>query len=355
MSDGSRPVTDATGTGHAPGFTYRTAGVDIETKTRLLSALADTIRATHTDGVAAGVGAFAGALRLPAGEAGMLFATVDGAGTKTLLARQCRLDRVIGWDVVAHCANDLVAQGARPAAFLDYIAMDRLIPSVVTEIVEATSAACRALGVVLLGGETAEMPGVYLDDTYDVVGMMIGLAPPEGLIIGRAIEPGDRLIGLASTGLHTNGYSLARRALDEGAVRLDDRPPEFDTTVGEALLAPHRCYAPGVLSLLKDVRVRGLAHITGGGLVDNLLRPLPEGCRARLVRLWPEPPVFEFLRRVGRIPEEEMIRTFNLGIGMVLVISARDALRTIAHFEQMDIPAFAIGEIVAGPRGVDLT
>ncbi|MGH2403318.1 MAG: phosphoribosylformylglycinamidine cyclo-ligase, partial [bacterium] len=231
----------------------------------------------------------------------------------------------------------------------------RLVPSVVTEVVEAAAEACRTLGVPLLGGETAEMPGVYVADAYDVVGMMIGLAPAEGLITGSAIEPGDRLIGLASTGLHTNGYSLARRVLEEAGIGLDDRAPELQTTVGEALLAPHRCYAPAVLSLLESVRAHGIAHITGGGLPDNLIRPLPQGCRARVRRAWPEPPVFAFLRRAGGIPEEEMVATFNLGIGMVVVTSARDALPAIAHFEAQGIPAFAIGEIVQGSRGVELT
>ncbi len=336
-------------------LTYRGAGVDVAAKTRLLTHLAPSISATHTEDVAVGIGAFAGALRLSSADVGFLLATVDGVGTKTLIARACGRDAVIGGDIVAHCANDLVAQGARPVAFLDYIAMGRLVPSIVATVVEAMAQACAALGVVLLGGETAEMPGVYAAGAYDVVGTMIGLAPSEGLITGATIEPGDRLVGLASTGLHTNGYSLARRVLDAGGhARLDDHVVELGTTVGEALLAPHRCYAPGVLSLLGRVRVRGLAHITGGGLVGNLTRPLTDGCRARVVRSWPEPPIFGWLRAAGQIPEDEMIGTFNLGIGMVLVVSGRDATRTVQHFERLDIPAFEIGEIVQGPRGVDL-
>lgn len=334
-------------------LTYRRAGVDTEAKAHLLTHLAETIRATHHEGVATGIGAFASALRLPAGDA-LVFATVDGVGTKTLLARRMGLDRVMGWDAVAHCANDLVAQGARPAAFLDYIAMGHLEPSVVEEIVDAVAEACRALDIVLLGGETAEMPGVYVADAYDVVGMMIGLAPAEGLITGSAIEPGDRLVGLGSTGLHTNGYALARRVLEDAGAGLDDRPDELQMTIGEALLAPHRCYAPAVLSLLRSVRPRGIAHITGGGLRDNLIRPLPEGCRARIERSWPEPPVFEVLRRAGGIPEEDMVATFNLGIGMVLVIRPQDAIPALAHLEAQGVPAFLIGEIVPGPRGVEL-
>lgn len=346
-------MSDTSSAVRLPALTYRDAGVDTGAKTRLLGDLAEIIRATHGTSVAAGIGAFAGALRLPSGDT-LVLATVDGVGTKTLLARQMGLDRVIGWDAVAHCANDLVAGGARPAAFLDYIAMGRLVPAVIEEIVEGAAEGCRALGVPILGGETAEMPGVYVADAYDVVGIMIGLAPSEGLITGSAIEPGDRLIGLASAGLHTNGYSLARRVLEETGIRLDERPAELGSTVADALLAPHRCYAPAVLSLFERLRPKGIAHITGGGLPDNLIRPLPEGCRARLERSWPEPRVFGFLRRAGNIPEEEMIATFNLGVGMVLVTSPRDAGPAIAHLEAKEIRAFEIGEIVAGTRGVEL-
>ncbi len=346
-------MSDTSSAVRLPALTYRDAGVDTGAKTRLLGDLAEIIRATHGTSVAAGIGAFAGALRLPSGDT-LVLATVDGVGTKTLLARQMGLDRVIGWDAVAHCANDLVAGGARPAAFLDYIAMGRLVPAVIEEIVEGAAEGCRALGVPILGGETAEMPGVYVADAYDVVGIMIGLTPSEGLITGSAIEPGDRLIGLASAGLHTNGYSLARRVLEETGIRLDERPAELGSTVADALLAPHRCYAPAVLSLFERLRPKGIAHITGGGLPDNLIRPLPEGCRARLERSWPEPRVFGFLRRAGNIPEEEMIATFNLGVGMVLVTSPRDAGPAIAHLEAKEIRAFEIGEIVAGARGVEL-
>lgn len=346
-------MSDTSSAVRSPALSYRGAGVDTEAKTRLLANLAETIRATHGTSVAAGMGAFAGALRLSLGDT-LVFATVDGVGTKTLLARQAGRDRVIGWDAVAHCANDLVAGGARPAAFLDYIAMGRLVPAVVEEVVEGAAEGCRALGVPILGGETAEMPGVYVADAYDVVGIMMGLAPPEELITGSTIEPGDRLIGLASSGLHTNGYSLVRRVLEETGIRLDERPSDLESTVADALLAPHRCYAPAVLSLFDRVRPKGIAHITGGGLSDNLIRILPEGCRARLERSWPEPPIFGFLRRAGNIPEDDMISTFNLGIGMVLVTAPRDAGSAIAHLEASGIPAFQIGEIMAGARGVDI-
>ncbi len=346
-------MSDRSGAVRFPALTYRDAGVDTDAKTRLLARLTETIRATQGPSVVAGMGAFAGAMRLSSRDT-LVFATVDGVGTKTLLARQAGRDRVIGWDAVAHCANDLVAGGARPAAFLDYIAMGRLMPDIIEQIVEGAAEGCRALGVPILGGETAEMPGVYVADAYDVVGIMVGLARSEDLITGSSIEPGDRLIGLASAGLHSNGYSLARRVLEETGIRLDDRPPELESTVGDALLTRHRCYAPAVLSVFDRVRPKGIAHITGGGLPGNLIRILPEGCRARLKRSWPEPRVFGFLRHAGNIPEDDMIATFNFGIGMVLVTAPRDSDSAVAHFAAAGVPAFEIGEVVAGERSVDI-
>jgi phosphoribosylformylglycinamidine cyclo-ligase len=336
-------------------LSYRTAGVDVEAKTALLQALAPVIAATHSGAVVAGVGAFAGAVRLPHGS-GLLLATTDGVGTKTVLARRLGRDAVIGHDIVAHCANDLVCQGARPVAFLDYIAMGRLQPQVIGAVVGAIAEACVTLGVPLLGGETAEMPDVYAGDAYDVVGTMIGVTPPEGLITGRAIAPGDRLIGLASTGLHTNGYSLVRRMLEsQPGLGLEDHIDVLGTTLGDALLAPHRCYAPAVLSLLESVRVRGLAHITGGGLADNLVRVLPEGCRALISRLWPRPPIFDWLASAGSITPDEMLATFNMGIGMVVIVAPRDMAPAVGHFEAAGIPAFEIGEVVEGATAVDVT
>lgn len=333
-------------------LTYREAGVDIEAKTRLLGAVVPAIAATHTGDVAAGVGAFAGALRLPAG-AGVLAATTDGVGTKTLLAHRLHRDGVIGADIVAHCASDLVAQGARPAAFLDYIAMGRLDPALVATLIEAMARECVGCGAVLLGGETAEMPDVYRDGAYDVVGTMIGLTPPQGLITGAGIAPGQRLIGLASTGLHTNGYSLVRRVTDPlplDALLQDD--PDLCSTPADALLAPHQNYAPAVLALLSSVRPGGVAHVTGGGLVGNVARILPDACQARLELSWPRPPVFGWLQRRGRIADAEMLAAFNLGVGMVIVVTARDVEATLAHFAAWKIPAWEIGAVVEGPKGV---
>jgi phosphoribosylformylglycinamidine cyclo-ligase len=333
-------------------LTYRGAGVDIDAKSRLLEDVASSVAATHTVGVLAGIGAFAGALRLP-DAAGIIAATTDGVGTKTLLAHRLGRDDVIGADIVAHCANDLVAQGARPLAFLDYIAMGRLDPRVITTLIQAMATACEGVGAVLLGGETAEMPDVYLDGAYDVVGTMMGVAPPEGLITGAAIAPGDRLIGLASTGPHTNGYSLIRRVTDGIPVEaLLQHDRDLGSTPAEALLAPHRCYAPAVLDLLTRVRVRGIAHLTGGGLPGNLIRVLPEACQARIDAAWPRPPIFGWLQRLGGVPDADMLATFNLGVGMIVVVAERDRDEVLEHFSTAGIPAWEIGGVVEGTKGV---
>jgi phosphoribosylformylglycinamidine cyclo-ligase len=337
---------------------YRAAGVDVDGKARVLEALAPVIARTHSPAVAAGMGAFAGAVRLPGG--GALAATVDGVGTKTLIARALGRDAVAGADIVAHCANDLAASWARPIAFLDYIAMSRLDPTVVAALIEGMSHACAVLGIPLLGGETAEMPSVYAGDAYDVVGTMIGVVPAaraggvDGTIAGDAVAPGDRVIGLASTGLHTNGYSLARMVLEHSRASLADVPPDLGTTVGDALMAPHRCYVPAVLDVADRRAVRGIAHITGGGLRDNLVRVLPAGRRARLARSWPAPPIFEWLRRAGDLDDDEMIRAFNLGIGMAVIVAGEDADAVRGDFGDAGIPAFEIGEILSGERGVEV-
>lgn len=350
----SHEESDVT-SGEPPGLTYLGAGVDVGAKARVLEGLAPAITSTYTDAVGAGLGAFAGAVRMAPPEAGFLLATVDGVGTKTLIARQMGRDEVIGSDIVAHCANDLASCGARPIAFLDYVAMARLDVCLVEILVKAMVRACARLGVPLIGGETAEMPDVYAGDAYDVVGTMIGQAPPDGLLTGGAIVPGDVLVGLGSSGLHTNGYTLARRIVKEAGAPLHDHMDDLGTSLGDALLAPHLCYAHGLLSLLGGAQVRAAAHITGGGLVDNLVRVLPDGCRARVMRDWPVPPVFRWLQQAGRVSEEEMVRVFNMGVGMVVVTSEQDAARTVRHFEGAGIPAWNIGGIIEGTRGVDLT
>ncbi len=327
-------------------LTYRQAGVDVVGKARLLGALGPLIARTFGPDVSPW-GGFAGVLRLPAG-ADRLALTVDGVGTKTLLARRLGRDRVVGADIVAHCANDLAASGARPLCFADYVAMGRLDAAVMAALVEGMSEACRRLGIPLVGGETAEMPGVYREGAYDVAGAMVGVVDAE---LGPAqVRPGDRIIGLASTGLHTNGYSLARRLVEGRDLRRHEAA--LGGSLGDALLAPHRCYAPALLRLFAALPVHAAAHITGGGLAGNIPRVLPPGLQARLEPSWPVPPIFPFLQRLGALDQEEMRRVFNLGVGMVLLVAPADVPRALALLQEAGETAWSIGEVIPGERGV---
>jgi len=338
------------------GLTYRDAGVDVKKKEDLLRRLGEQVRSTFTPHVLGDVGLFAGFYALGPGEDDpVLVSSVDGVGTKTKVARAMGHLEVIGRDVVAHCANDVAAHGARPLFFLDYVAMGSLEPEVVEALVRGMVQACRETGLVLLGGETAEMPGVYLPGEVDVVGCVVGMVPRARLIDGTAVTPGDVLIGLASTGLHTNGFSLARHVLDTVGISLDARPAGLDAPLGEILLRPHRNYAPAILRVLQEGEVHGIAHITGGGLPGNLVRILPQGCRAVVRRgSWPVPPIFSFLQALGDVREEEMFRTFNMGIGMVVVVPPGFAEEAVALFEQYGEEAFVIGGVEPGPRGVEI-
>jgi phosphoribosylformylglycinamidine cyclo-ligase len=326
--------------------TYRDAGVDIEGKAYLLAELGSAIQQTHGT-TAGGWGGFAGVVRLPAGS-GALAVTIDGAGTKTVIARWLGRDRVIGSDIVAHRANDLLAAGARPLAFVDYVAMSRLDAQVVRALIQGMVEECRRLGIALAGGETAEMPSIYHEETYDVVGKMVGVVVAE--ISQALVRAGDQAIGLASTGLHTNGYALARRLVE--GMDLLRHVDALGASPGDALLAPHRCYAPAVLSLLDALPVHGIAHITGGGLPGNLPRILPPGLGIRLTATWPIPPIFGYLQRLGGVDEEEMRRTFNLGAGMVVLTDAGDAARALTLLQSRGETAWVIGEVVEGAQEV---
>jgi phosphoribosylformylglycinamidine cyclo-ligase len=305
--------------------TYREAGVDIARGEEAVQRLRQHVETTFTEHVLQGIGAFAGALDERAvgkHQHPVFLATIDGVGTKTLLAAQVHRWEGIGLDLVHHCANDLVCHGAAPLLFLDYVASSVLDPVIVEELVRGMSAACRSLSCVLLGGETAEMPAVYHAGAYDVVGAMIGVAERQKLITGKEIRAGDILIGLPSNGLHTNGYSLARKIIADAALSLDDAVPELGATLAGALLRPHTLYAPLVLKLHREVGLKGVAHITGGGIHGNLRRVLPPGLRAEVRRgALPTPPIFTFLARVGRLSQETMDEAFNQGVGMVLVIA----------------------------------
>lgn len=328
---------------------YREAGVDLEAAERVVAEIREAVRQTHGPEVLAGIGAFGGmfdASGLP-GDA-VLVASTDGVGTKVALALKWGRPEVLGYDIVHHCVNDILVHGARPLFFLDYIASSRLQPEVVVRIVRAMAEACRAVGCALLGGETAEMPDVYQEGHMDVVGTVVGVTRRHEMWPRPDVRPGDKLIGMAASGPHTNGYSLIRRVVR-------DLPPDYPLPDGKPLadvvLAPHRCYFQVVERLRSLVDVKALAHITGGGIPGNLPRVLPAGCGARVVRnSWPIPAVFRFIQERGDVSDGEMYRVFNMGVGMVAVVPPQDVSRCL---EVLGEEGWVIGEVVAG-EGVHL-
>jgi phosphoribosylformylglycinamidine cyclo-ligase len=324
----------------AEGLSYAAAGVDIAAYERVLERVKPLIAATHGKEVAGGVGPFAGLYKLPGG--GQLAASADGVGTKIKIAIAAGSHRGIGIDIVNHCVNDIATAGARPLFFLDYFATGRLDPEVFTQLIEGMTQACREAGCALLGGETAEMPGVYALGDYDLAGFIVGLVDAGSTPDTAGVREGDVLVGLPSNGLHTNGYSLVRKVFED--VPLNRVYPELGRPLGEELLEPHRAY----LDDLGRIRWKSAAHITGGGILGNLPRCLPDGLGARLDRkAWEVPAIFELIRKHGRIADDEMHGTFNMGLGMILVVDASDA---------SDVPpgATVVGEVVrhSGPDRV---
>ena len=304
------------------GLSYAAAGVDIGAYASMLGRVRAAIEATHGPGVVAGVGPFAGLYELPAG-GGHLAASADGVGTKIKVAVAAGRHRGIGEDLVNHCVNDIATAGATPLFFLDYFAAGKLDAAVFEQVIEGLAAACRAASCALLGGETAEMPGVYALGDYDLAGFVVGQVPPGMLPSPASVRPGDVLLGIPSSGLHTNGFSLARRVFED--VPLGQVFPELGAPLGDVLLAPHRSYLRDLESARPDWKAA--AHVTGGGLVENVPRCLPEGLSARIERSWPVPPIFRLIAARGRVEEEEMYGTFNMGVGMVLVAAPEGAER----------------------------
>lgn len=338
---------------------YRSSGVDVAAANRMVGRIGDLARKTFTPGVLSEIGAFGGLFQpdLDRYERPVLVASADGVGTKLKVAFLADRHDTVGIDLVNHCVNDVLVQGARPLFFLDYLATGRLAPDVAAAVVRGVADGCARNGCALLGGETAEMPGFYADGEYDLAGFIVGIVDRGRLIDGRGVRPGDRLIGLPSFGLHTNGFSLVRRIVfDELHLRIDAMVDELGRRLGDELLRPHRSYLPVVSPLLASEPglVKGLAHVTGGGLTDNLPRALPPGTAARIVRNgWPVPPVFDFIRRAGGVPEDDMRRTFNMGIGMVAVVASESAEQALAAFAAAGEPdAAVIGDVVEGDRRV---
>ena len=298
-------------------------------------------RSTLRPEVLSGVGFFGGLFEFKGYQQPVLVSSVDGVGTKLKIASALAKHNTIGIDIVNHCVNDILTCGAEPLFFLDYIAMGKLVPEQVEAIAQGLASACREVGCVLIGGETAEMPGLYAGEDYDLVGFIIGVVEKERIIMGKTIVVGDTIVGLPSSGLHTNGYSLVRKIFGETKSALDVYYPELGRTLGDELLEPHRCYYHQLKPLLP--LIKGMAHITGGGLIDNVPRILPQGMAAQFrSRSWTIPPVFQLIQQRGNISQSEMYRVFNMGIGMVVVCSPDN----VAQLTQALPEAKVIGEVV---------
>jgi phosphoribosylformylglycinamidine cyclo-ligase len=335
---------------------YKAAGVDIDAGNETVRSIKALARSTFTSGVLSEIGSFGGLFRMDTTgwKDPILVSSADGVGTKLKVAFMANQHRTIGVDLVNHCVNDILVQGARPLFFLDYLATGRLQPDVAEQIVEGLARACKENGCALLGGETAEMPGFYSDGEYDLAGFIVGAVDGELLIDGRSIATGDVLIGLPSTGLHTNGYSLARQIVFEHLrLPVDAVVDDLGDAIGHVLLTPHRSYLQAVYPLVAKGAIKGMAHITGGGITDNLPRILPSGTAARVQRSsWTVPALFEWLQRSGEVPDADMFRTFNMGIGLILVCPSALADTVLEDLRLRDEQPVVIGEIVRGQQDV---
>ena len=332
---------------------YKASGVDIDAGNEAVRRIRSLARSTFTAGVLSDIGSFGGLFRMEPGRfrEPVLVASADGVGTKLKVAFLAGRHDTVGADLVNHCVNDILVQGAEPLFFLDYLATGRLAPDVAESVVSGMANACRENDCALLGGETAEMPGFYTDGEYDLAGFIVGAVDRSRLINGRAIAVDDTLIGVPSSGLHTNGYSLARRIVfDTLKLSVDSYVSELQQTVGDALLEPHRSYLPVIRPLLEATRIKGMAHITGGGITDNPPRILPHGTAAVVDgSSWTIPPVFDWLRRSGDVPIDDMMRTFNMGIGLVIVVARDQAEPLISELAARGgRDARVIGEVVPG-------
>jgi phosphoribosylformylglycinamidine cyclo-ligase len=329
------------------GLTYSRAGVNISEGERLVRRIRSTVRSTHREGVLGDIGGFGGLFdaRLWRMRSPVLVSSIDGVGTKLLVAQKAKRHRTVGEDLVNHCVNDILACGARPLFFLDYYATGRLRAEIGAEIIGGIARACRENGCALIGGETAEMPGLYSATEYDLCGAIVGVVEKRRILDGSNIRKGDLVIGLQSSGLHTNGYSLARRILLK-RYALDRYLDELGGTLADTLLAIHRSYYPVVWPMLQRFPVRAVSHITGGGIAGNTRRVLPAGRRLRIEwDSWERPPIFQLLQRLGRVPEADMRRTFNLGIGLVLILPGKVSGRVISYLREKGEEPLIIGEI----------
>jgi phosphoribosylformylglycinamidine cyclo-ligase len=337
---------------------YKTSGVDIDRADLAKKRIKNLVRATFSKNVLADIGSFGGfyALTKKDYKDPVLVSSADGVGTKLKIAFQMNKHDTVGEDLVNHCVNDILVHGARPLFFLDYIATGKLYPTVIEQIVKGLVRGCSKNNCSLIGGETAEMPDFYEPEEYDLAGFIVGIVEKKKIIDGSKISPGDLLLGLGSNGLHTNGYSLARKVLfGVKKYKVRDHVKGLRDELGKELLKTHRSYAWPILKILEKHQIKGMAHITGGGIPGNLIRILPEGCQARVnVSSWKIPRIFDFIQKAGNIESEEMFRVFNMGIGLILVVSKKNAEKVKSDLQRYEEKVFRIGEIVSGKREVKL-
>ncbi|MEI6126637.1 MAG: phosphoribosylformylglycinamidine cyclo-ligase [Pseudomonadota bacterium] len=334
--------------------TYKDAGVDITAADKFVQSLKTMVKPTFRREVLAGIGGFGSlfALNTQKYKEPVLVSSTDGVGTKLRIAFMMNKHDTVGIDLVAMCVNDIIVSGAEPLFMLDYIATGKVDNKVLLEVVSGIVAGCKESDCSLVGGETAEMPSFYKAGEYDLAGFVVGVVEKEKAIDGSLIKVGDKIIGIASSGIHSNGLSLARKIVFEKLkMKLDDFVEDFGCTIGEELLKPTRIYVKTIMNVLRDFKVNGIAHVTGGGLVDNITRILPRGCMANICRgCWTVPPIFTFLQEKGGIDEAEMLRTFNNGIGMVLMVKSADEEDILLRLKGLHQEAFTIGEIESKER-----
>ncbi len=340
-------------------ITYADAGVDIDRANRTKKRIKYLAHKTFTKGVLSEIGGFGGLFAVDKEKwvEPVLVSSVDGVGTKLKVAFEMKVHHTVGADLVNHCVNDIAVQGATPLFFMDYLATGKLEPEVAEKVVEGLAEACKHNGCALIGGETAEMPGFYPEGEYDLAGFIVGVVERARIITGKNVEPGDVILGLASNGLHTNGYSLARKLLFEVAhYTPESYVNELKAKVGNELMRSHRSYWPIIKKLLAADCVSAMAHITGGGITENLPRVLPKSVAAVIeLGSWPVLPVFEHLQQLGNVPQEEMLRTFNMGLGMLLVVPSKKFKKAQSVLERVGEKAYTVGRIVKGERKVMYT
>jgi len=336
---------------------YKTAGVDVEAGYEAVRLMRDDVRRTFRPGVLTDIGGFGGLFALDKDkyEEPVLVSGTDGVGTKLKIAFMMDRHDTVGIDAVAMCVNDIVCGGAEPLFFLDYIACGKNKPEKIAQIVKGVADGCVMAGCALVGGETAEMPGFYPEDEYDLAGFAVGIVDKKKIIDGRDIRKGDKLVGLASSGLHSNGYSLVRKLLNPNREKLSEYVGLLSSTLGEELLKPTRIYVRSILAVREKYNIKGIANITGGGFIENIPRMIPDGLRARIdIGTWPVQPIFTLLQEIGKITVDSIYNTFNMGIGMVLAVDPDEADGAVAYLNSIGENAYVIGEIIKGERGVEL-